>query len=101
MYIIYTYIVFLFVTFFRITHSINKTSKACQRRILYIMKNPQTERSVRLCLEEIRWLPAINKNFGPAYLKAFREISADHEDFTNRVSININVVLVLIDLTDF
>lgn len=42
----------------------NKTSRACQRRILYMMKNPSTARSVSLCLEEIKQDTKINKEFG-------------------------------------
>lgn len=42
----------------------NKTSRAVQRRILYMMKNPSTARSVSLCLEEIKQDPKINKEFG-------------------------------------
>lgn len=32
----------------------NKTSRACQRRINYIMKNPTTEDNVAIFLEEVR-----------------------------------------------
>lgn len=42
----------------------NKTSRAVQRRIVYMMKNPSTARSVALCLEEIKQDPKINKVFG-------------------------------------
>lgn len=42
----------------------NKTSRAVQRRILYMMKNPSTARSVSLCLEEIKQDPKINREFG-------------------------------------
>lgn len=42
----------------------NKTSKAVQRRISYMMKNPSTARSVSLCLEEIKQDPKINRQFG-------------------------------------
>ncbi|XP_026479177.1 general transcription factor 3C polypeptide 1-like [Ctenocephalides felis] len=72
----------------KVTHSYNKTSKACQRRILYIMKNPQTESSVRLCLEEIRWIPEISKNFGTDYIKMFREKSVNHDEYANKVNVH-------------
>jgi hypothetical protein len=42
----------------------NKTSRACQRRILYMMKNPATAHSVALHLEDIRQDPHIIKQFG-------------------------------------
>lgn len=41
----------------------NKTSRACQRRITYMMKNMSTSSSVALYLEEIRQDPEIKKNF--------------------------------------
>ncbi|XP_054279271.1 general transcription factor 3C polypeptide 1-like [Macrosteles quadrilineatus] len=34
--------------------STDKTSRACQRRLNYIMKNSQTQRSVNLCVEEMK-----------------------------------------------
>ena len=42
----------------------NKTARAAQRRINYMMKNPSTARSVSLCLEEIKQDPKINRQFG-------------------------------------
>ncbi|PNF33520.1 hypothetical protein B7P43_G17638, partial [Cryptotermes secundus] len=42
----------------------NKTSRACQRRILYMMKNPATAHSVALHLEDVRQDPSIIKQFG-------------------------------------
>lgn len=47
-----------------ISTSKNKTSRAVQRRIVYMMKNPSTARSVALCLEEIKQDPKINKVYG-------------------------------------
>jgi hypothetical protein len=41
----------------------NKTSRACQRRILYMMKNPATAHSVALHLEDVRQDPEIVKQF--------------------------------------
>ncbi|XP_069672695.1 general transcription factor 3C polypeptide 1 [Periplaneta americana] len=41
----------------------NKTSRACQRRILYMMKNKSTAHSVALHLEEVRQDPEIIKQF--------------------------------------
>ncbi|PSN39178.1 hypothetical protein C0J52_14051 [Blattella germanica] len=43
--------------------SSNKTSRACQRRILYMMKNSATAHSVALHLEDVRQDPNIIKQF--------------------------------------
>ncbi|XP_066978990.1 LOW QUALITY PROTEIN: general transcription factor 3C polypeptide 1 [Macrobrachium rosenbergii] len=44
----------------------NKTSRACQRRINYIMKNPTTEDNVAIFLEEVKQDPKIVQDFkGP------------------------------------
>ncbi|GFG28372.1 hypothetical protein Cfor_01748 [Coptotermes formosanus] len=42
----------------------NKTSRACQRRILYMMKNPATAHSVALHLEDVRQDPNVIRQFG-------------------------------------
>lgn len=44
--------------------SYNKTSRACQRRLLYMLRQPQTVNSVTLGVEEIRQNFFINKRFG-------------------------------------
>ena len=41
----------------------NKTSRACQRRIMYMMKNPATANSVALHLEDVRQDPKIMEQF--------------------------------------
>jgi hypothetical protein len=41
----------------------NKTSRACQRRISYMMKNPASAHSVALHLEDVRQDPGIVKQF--------------------------------------
>ena len=41
----------------------NKTSRACQRRINYIMKNPTTEDNVAIFLEEVKQDQKIVKDF--------------------------------------
>lgn len=50
-----------------IPESKNKTSRACQRRINYMLKNPVTQRSVSLCLEEVRQDDKIMGRFGNIY----------------------------------
>ncbi|XP_042203426.1 general transcription factor 3C polypeptide 1-like isoform X2 [Homarus americanus] len=64
----------------------NKTSRACQRRINYIMKNPTTEDNVAIFLEEVRQdakivaefkgprLPRNKKNIENVYAKMFRRL---------------------------
>ncbi|XP_071552525.1 general transcription factor 3C polypeptide 1 isoform X1 [Panulirus ornatus] len=64
----------------------NKTSRACQRRINYIMKNPTTEDNVAIFLEEVRQdasivaefkgprLPRNKKNIENVYAKMFRHL---------------------------
>ena len=47
----------------RFPESRNKTSRACQRRINYIMKNPTTENNVAIFLEEVRQDATITANF--------------------------------------
>ncbi|XP_012253071.2 general transcription factor 3C polypeptide 1 isoform X2 [Athalia rosae] len=45
-------------------HSYNKTSRACQRRVMYMCRRPQTVNSVALGVEEIKQNYYINKRFG-------------------------------------
>ncbi|CAL4088885.1 unnamed protein product, partial [Meganyctiphanes norvegica] len=64
----------------------NKTSRACQRRINYIMKNPTTEDNVAIFLEEVRQdshiakrfktprLPKNRKNLESIYADMFRNL---------------------------
>ncbi|KAB7499102.1 General transcription factor 3C polypeptide 1 [Armadillidium nasatum] len=52
----------------RFPESRNKTSKACQRRINYILKNPATEENVAIILEEIKQDEEIANKFKPAKL---------------------------------
>ncbi|XP_014204050.1 general transcription factor 3C polypeptide 1 isoform X2 [Copidosoma floridanum] len=44
--------------------SLNKTSKACQRRLLYMLKQPSTTNSVLLAVEEVKQDFYVNKRFG-------------------------------------
>ncbi|KAK0177379.1 hypothetical protein PV328_001440 [Microctonus aethiopoides] len=44
--------------------SYNKTSRACQRRLLYMFKQPQTIHSVALGVEEIKQNYFVNKRYG-------------------------------------
>ncbi|KAK9512897.1 hypothetical protein O3M35_001209 [Rhynocoris fuscipes] len=57
----------------------NKTSRACQRRILYMMKNPSTSHSVYMCLEEIKQDPDISDKFNRAVEKLDAMLKAQGE----------------------
>ncbi|KAG8234935.1 hypothetical protein J437_LFUL015503 [Ladona fulva] len=48
----------------------NKTSRACQRRILYVMRNAATAHSVSLSLLDLKHDPMINERFGRAVQEA-------------------------------
>lgn len=41
----------------------NKTQKAIARKIIYMLKNPTTVRSVNLCLEELKEMPEASSKF--------------------------------------
>lgn len=47
----------------KIPESRNKTQKAIARRIIYMLKNPTTSRSVQLCLEELKGMPEAWERF--------------------------------------
>ncbi|KAF2361512.1 hypothetical protein FHG87_007736 [Trinorchestia longiramus] len=53
--------------------SLNKTGRACQRRINYILKDPTTEDSVAIYVEEVKQDQYINKNFIPPGITRNRE----------------------------
>ncbi|XP_066992630.2 general transcription factor 3C polypeptide 1 [Anabrus simplex] len=65
--------------------SSNKTSRACQRRILYVMKNNATASNIAMHLEEVKQDSAINRKYGDALatLKVTCESSAKLEDALN------------------
>lgn len=57
----------------------SKTSRACQRRILYIMRNAHTKRSVNMCLEEIKQNENIVKIYKPFADRLLKEHIDEHE----------------------
>ncbi|XP_014245478.1 general transcription factor 3C polypeptide 1 isoform X2 [Cimex lectularius] len=57
----------------------NKTSRACQRRMHYMMRNPSTSHSVYMCLEEIKQDPEINDKFSSSVEKLDALIKAKGE----------------------
>lgn len=57
----------------RFPESQNKTGRACQRRINYIMKDPTTADSVAIFVEEVRQDPYIKQHFVPPRIPQNRE----------------------------
>lgn len=57
----------------------DKTSRACQRRIVYMMKNPTTASNVHMCLLEVQHNARITETFPPNLYERMREKFA-HED---------------------
>uniref|UniRef100_A0A182SQ15 Uncharacterized protein n=1 Tax=Anopheles maculatus TaxID=74869 RepID=A0A182SQ15_9DIPT len=59
-----------------------KTSRACQRRVLYMVKKvPGVADTIRTCLEETKQHPLIAERFGPGFAKKLRERFEDVEDY--------------------
>lgn len=53
--------------------SLNKTSRACQRRLLYMLKKPETSHSVTLGVEELKQNFYVNRRFGDIVDKLKKE----------------------------
>ncbi|RZF37615.1 hypothetical protein LSTR_LSTR017113, partial [Laodelphax striatellus] len=54
----------------------NKTSRACQRRINYMLRSQSTCHSLNLCIEELRHDPTIMESYGDL----FEKLKAKHEN---------------------
>lgn len=52
----------------------DKTSRACQHRINYMMRNHRTKRSVQMCLEEVKQCELVGEKFG-ALLRKHQGVS--------------------------
>ncbi|CAB0041962.1 unnamed protein product [Trichogramma brassicae] len=65
--------------------SMNKTSRACQRRLLYMLKQPKTVNSVLLGVEELKQDHYVNKRFGQ-YIDLVRGESEDPGEYEKRVA---------------
>uniref|UniRef100_A0A182JTU3 Uncharacterized protein n=1 Tax=Anopheles christyi TaxID=43041 RepID=A0A182JTU3_9DIPT len=62
--------------------SASKTSRACQRRVLYMVKKvPGVADLIRTCLEEAKQNPVINERFGPGFVRLLRERYVDSEEY--------------------
>lgn len=53
--------------------SLNKTSRACQRRIVYMLKQPAKAAQFHLSVQEARELPEVRRRFGPDFYAALRK----------------------------
>lgn len=77
--------------------SLNKTSRSCQRRINFMMKNAVTLKNIHLCLEEVRTNPAINERFGKNFYSELKVLYRKHRDFSTALKIHfIDLVCLLI-----
>ncbi|KYN36248.1 General transcription factor 3C polypeptide 1 [Trachymyrmex septentrionalis] len=59
--------------------SYNKTSRACQRRLMYMLRQPRTVNSVALGVEEIKQDPFVDKRYGGAMERLKGECSSSIE----------------------
>uniref|UniRef100_A0A182VZZ0 Uncharacterized protein n=1 Tax=Anopheles minimus TaxID=112268 RepID=A0A182VZZ0_9DIPT len=59
-----------------------KTSRACQRRVLYMVKKvPGVADTIRTCLEEAKQNPLIAERFGPGFGRKLRERFTDMDEY--------------------
>ncbi|KAK2581360.1 hypothetical protein KPH14_008126 [Odynerus spinipes] len=65
--------------------SYNKTSRACQRRLLYMLRQPRTVNSVTLGVEEIRQNFFINKRFG-GIVEKIKEECSNSSEYEKRIA---------------
>ncbi|XP_014229864.1 general transcription factor 3C polypeptide 1 [Trichogramma pretiosum] len=65
--------------------SMNKTSRACQRRLLYMLKQQKTVNSVLLGVEELKQDHYVNKRFGQ-HIDPVRGESEDPGEYEKRVA---------------
>lgn len=60
--------------------SLNKTSRACQRRVLYLLKVESTATSSNICFEEIKNDYELNKKFGINFVENLKKIHEGREN---------------------
>uniref|UniRef100_A0A336L0X8 CSON002604 protein n=1 Tax=Culicoides sonorensis TaxID=179676 RepID=A0A336L0X8_CULSO len=78
--------------------SVNKTTKACQRRITYILKfNMDTRSILNFCVEELKSNSDIEKRFGDNFLINLRKIYKFEEDFNIALRIHFAMLVYLLD----
>lgn len=79
------------------TKSTNKTSRACQRRIVYMLKNQATLNNVHVCLEEVKENKEINKRFGVTFIEELRQLyKGDENKFIETSRIHFIDLVVLL-----
>lgn len=79
------------------TKSTNKTSRACQRRIVYMLKNQATLNNVHVCLEEVKENIEINKRFGVSFIEELRAFyKGDETKFIEATKIHFIDLVVLL-----
>lgn len=61
--------------------SFDKTSRACSRRIVYMMRNESIASSVHLCVQDIKDNQAINDRFNFAVYHSLRKRFSNEDDF--------------------
>lgn len=72
--------------------SVNKTSYACRRRILYIVRklpnSNQINNSINMCLNEIKVNKSIEKRFGPNFIRNLHKVYPDENEFNRAFKIH-------------
>lgn len=73
---------------------INKTTKACQRRINYILKiNAETRNVLNFCVEELKQNVDIEEKYGENFIQILRQVYKAEKDFS--VALKIHFVLLV------
>ncbi|GAB0088960.1 hypothetical protein DMENIID0001_034280 [Sergentomyia squamirostris] len=76
-------------------NSIHMTSRACTRRIVYMMKNPATKMSVENCLCEVRENELIRRKFGEDFVEKLKTYYRN-EEFVSAMKFHfINLFIIL------
>ncbi|XP_026830371.1 general transcription factor 3C polypeptide 1 [Ooceraea biroi] len=66
-------------------NSYNKTSRACQRRLLYMLRQPRTMNSVALGVEEIKQDPFVDRRYS-GVMERLKAESANPAEYEKRVT---------------
>lgn len=83
---------------FKHATSINKTTKACQRRLVYILKyNMDTRSILNFCVEELKQNADIEKRFGENFLTNLRQAFKSEQDFNVAMKIHFVLLVYLLD----
>lgn len=78
--------------------SVNKTTKACQRRLMYILKfNMDTRSILNFCVEELKQNADIEKRFGENFLTNLRKVFRNEEEFNVAMKIHFVLLVYLLD----